>query len=162
MCIFCNNAEIKTEELKKCYIKKCNICNSKIVLLKNNGKVIVSRFPKKDKIRYVFLFSPIFLIGLFLFLILMSRIDKNIESGYIIKLFLSFLIFFVAFIVFCSTINILNYRKRGYLYYGLNNVITNDGKRRILIFAKFYNYFLLFFGIQFIIIMSIMVYRKII
>jgi hypothetical protein len=157
MCIFCNN-EIKKEEMEKCYVEQCNNCNGKVVILKNNGKIIASRFPKNDKSRLIFSFSPLFLIGLFLLLILFGRFSINYSAEYILKIILIGIIIFVIFAVYCCIKNILNYRKNGYMYYGINNVITEEGKKSTLLFSKIYNYFLLFFGIQFVIVMSLLIF----
>jgi hypothetical protein len=161
MCIFCKGETTKNE-FEKHYIEQCGKCNGKIVLLKNNDKIIVSKFPKHDKIRNILLFLPLFLIGTILITIFFGRVYKNIEANFIIKEFLIEIIIFVALIIFSNIINLINYKRKGYMYYGLNNVVTTEGKKSTIILSKIYSYFVLFFGIQFIIIMSIMIYKKMI
>ena len=124
--------------------------------------MFVLNFPKYDKIRYGTRFFPLLLMGLSLILVFIGRLNKDRNIEFIIKISIIGVIIFVASMVFYSVINILNYRKREYMYYGLNNVITKEGKRQTIVLVKIYNYFVLFFGIQFVIIMSILIYLKII
>ena len=148
MCIFCGN-EIEKEELAKRFKENCSNCNGRIIVSKKNGRKFVSKFPKNDKERKIFLIFPWALIFLTVFLMFLG----NITLENIIRLFFIGFIILIAFNVFCCIKNIQNLKNKGYLYYGLINVLSKNEKR-IRLF-KVFNYFQLIFGIQFVIIMSL-------
>jgi hypothetical protein len=157
MCIFCNN-DVKREEKEKHYIEQCNVCKSKISIIKNNEKIFVIKFPKHDKIFNLFLFLPYLLIGYIIYL----GLNKNIGINLFTRLIIIGIIIYVILNIIYTIKNLINYKKKGYIYYGLKSVITKDSKKSILLFAKIFNYSFLFFGIQFVIVMSLLlIFNKI-
>ena len=158
MCIFCNN-EVSMEEKEKYFIEKCNNCGGKVSILKKNNKIVL-KYPKKDFIWNIFLMFPLFLIGIILLLLFGSNI-LNIKTEDIINIFLIGIIIMTVIMVFCSVINMKNFKKYGYMYSRLKVVVLKDDKKINLMFLKIINWFIIFFGFQFIIIMGIAIYTGI-
>ena len=145
MCIFCNN-EIEKIELDKCFIEKCNNCNSKITILKNNGNIIVNKFSKYDKKRKLLLFSPFLVIVIFIFSIIFGRINENFSTENAIKILLIGLIIFISFYIYCCINNLINYNKRGFMYSGLISLVKKDENKTKIFLSKIQDYFMIVFG----------------
>ena len=156
MCTFCNS-DIIREEKEKGFIEKCDNCGGKITILKKNNRKIVIKYPKKDFLWNVYLFFPLFLIGILLLIILLGNRFFDIKTEYIINSFLIGVIILVAIMVICSIMNIRNFKKSGYMYIGLKTIVTKEEGKSRIIFSKIYNWFILFFGLQFIVVMSFII-----
>ena len=152
MCKFCNNNIIR-EEKEKRFIEKCDNCGGIITILKKNNRKIVIKYPKKDFFWNVYLFSPLFLIGIVLSILFLGNRIFDIKSEFIINIFLIGVIILVTIMVICRIINLKNFKKSGYMYIGLKAIVTKDERKSRVIFSKIYNWFILIFGLQFIIIM---------
>ena len=87
MCYFCKSDITRTES-KKGFSEKCIKCKALITKFNNNDKVLVFKFPRKDRIRTVLLFSPIILMGFLVLILVFGGIFDFINADIFIMSFL--------------------------------------------------------------------------
>jgi hypothetical protein len=157
MCIFCQSERTIIETvniMENRIIEHCENCEGKVTINRNNGKMLISNFPKKDRIiRIALLFAYLLLM-----LLSISRIYNIITSYITIMILIVAVIIVAAYIVFCNFLNMRNYKRFGYMYYGIINVITKNGDKLKLRLLIILNYIVRIFGILFIIFMSYIFY----
>ena len=161
MCIFCNS-ETQNEELEKYFTEKCNNCNGKIIILKKNDKIIVTKFSKFDKLRKILLLSPTFVIGLFIFLIIFGRVNQDFSAENAIRILLMGLNIFFAFYVYCYISNLVNFKKRGFMFNGLITIIKINGNKKRIIFSKIKDYIFIIMQVITIIIFCSLIFGNLV
>ena len=148
-CIFCE-AETVIEETKKSVNEFCEKCKCKIVRKRMDNAPLAVKFPRRDKFRTLIYFAPILVALLYV-------LFEESESVYLAAMPLRGLIIFAAIMVYCSVMNLISFRKRGYFYLGINRVVKRDDKPFFLRITKITTWVIILLGIFVMVRMSLMI-----